>query len=136
MRLPFSLISLTSPLSCCRFLSFLLTLQPAKKECYYSTIPSLFLFSSRSWKTLDPLPVDTSPKKCSSISFRFCFLHSYALLRVTFCVIITSSRSKGSTVFVTSSCKFLDEKTVLEIWLNLGLNLIIFQGTGPRLLLG
>ena len=31
--------------------------------------------------------------------FRFGILHSYALLRVTFCVIITISRSKGSTVF-------------------------------------
>ena len=25
----------------------------------------------------------------------------------------------------------LDEKTVLEIWLNPGLNLTIFRGTGP-----
>ena len=33
--------------------------------------------------------------------------------------------------FVTSSCMFLDEKTVLENWLNTGLNLTIFQGTGP-----
>ena len=34
--------------------------------------------------------------------------------------------------FVTSSCMFLDEKTVLEIWLNPGLNLTIFQGIGRR----
>ena len=34
--------------------------------------------------------------------------------------------------FVTSSCMFLDEKTVLEIWLNPWLNLTIFRGTGPR----
>ena len=27
---------------------------------------------------------------------------------------------------------FLDEKTELEIWLNPGLNLTIFQATGPR----
>ena len=26
---------------------------------------------------------------------------------------------------------FLDEKTVLEIWVNPGLNLTIFRGTGP-----
>ena len=26
---------------------------------------------------------------------------------------------------------FLDKKTVLKIWLNLGLNLTIFRGTGP-----
>ena len=30
--------------------------------------------------------------------FRFCILLSYALLRVTFCVIITVSGIKGSTV--------------------------------------
>ena len=65
------------------------------------------------------------------IFFRSCILHSYALPRVTFCVIITVSRSKGSTVFCTLEL-FLDEKTVLEIWLNPGLNLTIFQGTGRR----
>ena len=27
---------------------------------------------------------------------------------------------------------FLDEETVLETWLNPGLNLTIFRGTGPR----
>ena len=27
---------------------------------------------------------------------------------------------------------FLDEKTMLEIWLNPGINLTIFLGTGPR----
>ena len=40
--------------------------------------------------------------------------------------------SKGSTFFVTSSCMFLDEKTVLEIWLNPGLNFTMFRETGPR----
>ena len=39
---------------------------------------------------------------------------------------------KAQQHFVTSSCMFLDEKTVLEIWLNPGLNLTIFRGTGPR----
>ena len=33
--------------------------------------------------------------------------------------------------FLTSSYMFLDEKTVLEIWLHPGLNLTIFQGTRP-----
>ena len=33
--------------------------------------------------------------------------------------------------FVTSSSMFLDEKTVLEIWLNPGLKLTIFRGTRP-----
>ena len=64
--------------------------------------------------------------------FGFCILHSYALLRGTFFVIITVSRSKGSTFFVTSSCMLLDEKTVLEIWLNPGLNFTMFRETGPR----
>ena len=27
---------------------------------------------------------------------------------------------------------FLDDKNVLEMWLNPGLNLTIFRGTGPR----
>ena len=36
---------------------------------------------------------------------------------------------KAQRYFVTSSCLFLDEKTVLEIWLNPGLNLTIFRGT-------
>ena len=41
---------------------------------------------------------------------------------------------KAQQHFVTSSCMFLDEKTVLEIWLNLGLNLTIFRGTGPTII--
>ena len=41
---------------------------------------------------------------------------------------------KAQHYFVTSSCMLLDEKTVPEIWLNLGLNLTIFRGTGPRFL--
>ena len=38
---------------------------------------------------------------------------------------------KAQHYFVTSSYMFLDEKTVLEIWLNPWLNLTIFRGTGP-----
>ena len=49
-------------------------------------------------------------------------------VRVTFCVIVTVSQAN----FVSLSYMFLDKKTVLKIWLNLGLNLIIFRGTGPR----
>ena len=36
---------------------------------------------------------------------------------------------KAQQQFVTSSCIFLDEKTMLEIWLNPGLNLTTFRGT-------
>ena len=39
---------------------------------------------------------------------------------------------KTQQYFVSSSNMFLDKKTLLKIWLNPGLNLIIFQGTGPR----
>ena len=40
---------------------------------------------------------------------------------------------KTEQYIVTSSCRFLDEKTMLEIWLNPWLNLTIFRGTGPDL---
>ena len=36
---------------------------------------------------------------------------------------------KAQQQFVTLSCIFLDEKTMLEIWLNPGLNLTTFRGT-------
>ena len=52
---------------------------------------------------------------------------------LTFCVIITYLVVKTQQYFVTSSCMFLDEKTVLEIWLNPGLNLTIFREPGPEL---
>ena len=60
------------------------------------------------------------------ILFRFCILHSY-----TFCVIITVSHSNAQQYFVTSSCMFLHEKTLLGNWLNPGLNLTIFLVTKP-----
>ena len=41
-------------------------------------------------------------------------------------------RTFRTPCIVTSSYIFLDEKTMLEIWLNPGLNLTIFRGTGPR----
>ena len=55
--------------------------------------------------------------------FRFCILPAYVLLRVTFCVIITVSLS--------SCCVFSDEKTLLKIWVNPGLNLRSFEELGP-----
>ena len=42
---------------------------------------------------------------------------------------------KAQQYIVTLSCMFLDEKTMLEIWLNPGLNLTIFRGTRPRLII-
>ena len=38
---------------------------------------------------------------------------------------------KAENYFVSSSCMFLDKKTLLKVKLNPGLNLIIFQGTRP-----
>ena len=39
---------------------------------------------------------------------------------------------KAQQCFVSSSNMFLDKKTLLKIWLNPGLNLSVFRGTGPR----
>ena len=50
-----------------------------------------------------------------NILFHLLYLPSYALLRVTFYVVITESRSKNTAVFVSSSDLFLDNKTLLEI---------------------
>ena len=41
-------------------------------------------------------------------------------------------RVETQQYFESLSYMFLDEKTLLKIWFNLGLNLIIFPGTGPR----
>ena len=38
---------------------------------------------------------------------------------------------KAQQYFVTPSCLFLDEKTLVEVWVNPGLDLTIFTGTGP-----
>ena len=59
-------------------------------------------------------------------------LHTFCLR--TFCVSVSLLFLvvKAQQYFVTSSCMLLDEKTMLEIWHNPGLNLPIFRGTGPR----
>ena len=41
-------------------------------------------------------------------------------------------RVNAQQYFVSLSNTFVDKKTVLKIWLNLGLNLTIIPGTGPR----
>ena len=83
---------------------------------------------------LGPVPerlISANPglKFCSTF-----YLLAYTLLGVTFFVIITVSQSKGSTVFsiVNLSYMFLDQETVLKMWLNLGLSFNIFRGTRPR----
>ena len=72
-----------------------------------------------------PISVNPGLKFCSVL-----VLHFYVLPRVTFCAIIAVSRSKGSTVFCNLELPAL--KTVLKIWLNPGLDLTIFRGTGTR----
>ena len=42
---------------------------------------------------------------------------------------------KAQHCSVSSTCTFLDKKTLFKIWLNPGLSLTIFRETGPRLLL-
>ena len=64
------------------------------------------------------VPVPENPISANSglnILFNLLYLPSYALLRVTFYVVITESRSKNTAVFVSSSDLFLDNKTLLEI---------------------
>ena len=51
-------------------------------------------------------------------------------LRYHFVLLLLYLVEEAPQYFVTSSCMFLDEKTLLEMWLHPGLNLTIFQGTG------
>ena len=62
--------------------------------------------------------------------FHFCILPLYALPRVTFYIFITKPRSKYTTsiLYVPGTC--YDKKTLLNIWLNPGLNLTIYSRTG------
>ena len=65
--------------------------------------------------------------------FHFLYLHSYALLRETFCVIVSFVfEVKAQEYFVSLGYMFSDKKPLLQIWLYPGLNLTIFRGTGPR----
>ena len=63
--------------------------------------------------------------------YHFLYLPSYALLRVTFRVIISFFRSKVTTVFWKLKLHVLSGETLLKIWLTPGLDLTIFRGTGP-----
>ena len=75
-----------------------------------------------------PISVNPGLKFCSVFVFYIpmhCFGEHF-VLSVLYLVV------KAQKYFVTSNCMFLDEKTMLEIWLNPGLNLTIFRGTGPR----
>ena len=72
-------------------------------------------------------PVSANP---GLVLVHFLYLPSYALLRVTFYVIIFFSEIKAQQCLVSSCYVFLDKKTLLKIWLNPGLNLTIFRGNG------
>ena len=60
-------------------------------------------------------PISTNPglKVCSFLLF----FPSYVLLREKLCL-VTVSWSRAKKYFVSSSCMFLDEKTLLKLWLN------------------
>ena len=47
----------------------------------------------------------------------FCILPSYALLRVTFCVIMTVSQSEGTTVFCKLELHVLRQENLAQIGL-------------------
>ena len=71
-----------------------------------------------------------SAKPGSKFLFHFCILPLYALPRVTFYIFITKTWSKYTTsiLYVPGTC--YDKRTLLKIWLNPGLNLTIYSGTG------
>ena len=79
-------------------------------------------------------PISANPrlKFCSFFVF---YLNFFLLLRVTFCLIwLPYLGVKAQQHFISLSCMFLGKKTLLKIWLNPGLNLTIFRGTGLRCL--
>ena len=86
---------------------------------------------------LGPVPerlISTNPrlKFCSFFVF---YLNFFVLLRVTFCLIwLPYLGAKAQQHFISLSYMFLGKKTLPKIWLNPGLNLTIFRGTGPRCL--
>ena len=67
-------------------------------------------------------------------SSHFLYLPSYTLPIVNFVLsfLFFFFQVKAQQYFVSSSYMFLDYKTLLTIWLDPGLNLIIFRGTGHR----
>ena len=84
----------------CDTTNFTLTLAnkiKEKKSTFKIAMGSLLLTWLKLQCTVPDMLISVNPglKFCSA----FCILHSYALLRVTFCVITTVSHSKGSTVY-------------------------------------
>ena len=57
-------------------------------------------------------------------------IQDYALPRITFCVIIFFFRCKGTTEFCKPELNVLRQENLLKIWLNPGINLTMFRGTG------
>ena len=79
---------------------------------------------------LSERPTSANPGLKFSSVFVFFFpmycLESHFLLSLLYLGV------KAQQYFVSWSCMFLDQKTLFKIWLNPGLNLSIFRGTGPR----
>ena len=66
---------------------------------------------------------------------KFCSVFAYCLpmycLQIHFVLSLLYLVVKAQQHFVSSSCTFSDEKTLLKIWLNPGLNLTSFEEPGP-----
>ena len=90
------------------------------KYCYLGPVPER--------------PIRANPRLIFFSFFVF-YLNFFVLLRVTFCLIwLPYLGVKAKQHFISLSYMFLGKKTLLKIWLNPGLNLTIFWGTGPRCL--
>ena len=74
-------------------------------------------------------PISANPglKFCST----FCIYLPMNCVELHFVLSILYLRLKAQQYFASLSYMFLDKKTLLKIWLNLGLNLTIFQGARP-----
>ena len=79
----------------------------------------------RRWVPERPISANRGLKFCSVFVF---YLPMYCLQK-HFVLSLLYLGVKAQQHFVSSSCTFLDEKTLLKTWLNPGLNLTIFQGT-------
>ena len=73
-------------------------------------------------------PISANPGL--KVVFHFFILPLYALSRVTLCILISKPRSTYTTSILQVPGTCYDKKILLKIWLNRGLNLTIYWGTG------
>ena len=90
-----------------------------KKTSYQGPVPERPISANRGLKFCSTffiyLPIHGA---CNILCYHFFFFFFFKV--------------KAQQYFVSSSYMFLDYKTLLTIWLDPGLNLIIFRGTGHR----